>query len=246
MCHAAKEALWLQSFMKELHAQEFMHEPQVLLVDNQGDIVLAKNQITSDRSKHIDLKYHFLREKVEEERLQLRHSGMLAFSIDVNDLHYSLPHSHLLEVVNEGIETYGVVRFQNECGTSVDRFLDLLMYLRSYVVQFAGKMYLQNEGVCIGSCLAPVLSDLSIARYDRDIQGNLLKGHVKVLRYVDDYLVFIDADDNGFDTMVRNVYGIFGKTMEGLTLTKELPEDGTLRFLDLLLFFKNEHVKYNG
>lgn len=83
MCHAAKEALWLQNFMKELHAQEFMHEPQVLLVDNQGAVALAKNQITSDRSKHIDLKYHFLREKVEEEKLQLRYVESSSNSADL-------------------------------------------------------------------------------------------------------------------------------------------------------------------
>ncbi|KAL1483366.1 hypothetical protein MTO96_033252 [Rhipicephalus appendiculatus] len=83
MCHAAKEALWLQNFMKELHAQEFMHEPQVLLVDNQGAIALAKNQVTSDRRKHIDLKYHFLRDKVEEERLQLRYVESSSNSADL-------------------------------------------------------------------------------------------------------------------------------------------------------------------
>lgn len=58
-CHAAN-ALWFQNFLKELNTQEFVHKPQVLLVDNQGAIELAKNQVTSDRSKHIDLKYHFL------------------------------------------------------------------------------------------------------------------------------------------------------------------------------------------
>lgn len=83
ICHAAKEALWLQNFMKELHAQEFMHEPQVLLVDNQGAIALAKNQTTSERSKHIDLKYHFLREKVEEERLQLQYIESSSNSADL-------------------------------------------------------------------------------------------------------------------------------------------------------------------
>ncbi|KAL1422126.1 hypothetical protein MTO96_022429 [Rhipicephalus appendiculatus] len=63
--------------------EEFMHEPQVLLVDNQGVIALAKDQVTSDRRKHIDLKYHFLREKVEEERLQLRYVQSLSNSADL-------------------------------------------------------------------------------------------------------------------------------------------------------------------
>ena len=35
-----------------------------LYEDNQGCIALAKNPITSSRSKHIDIKYHFVREQV--------------------------------------------------------------------------------------------------------------------------------------------------------------------------------------
>ncbi|KAH7970407.1 hypothetical protein HPB49_006710 [Dermacentor silvarum] len=50
-----------------------MHKPQIFMVDNQGAITLAKNQITSDKSKHIELKYYFLREKVEEEMLRLQY-----------------------------------------------------------------------------------------------------------------------------------------------------------------------------
>ncbi|KAH7959640.1 hypothetical protein HPB49_012660 [Dermacentor silvarum] len=59
--------------MKELNAHEFMHKPQILMADNRGAIALEKNQVNSDRSKHIDLKYYFLREKVEEEKLRLQY-----------------------------------------------------------------------------------------------------------------------------------------------------------------------------
>ncbi|KAH7967081.1 hypothetical protein HPB49_022286 [Dermacentor silvarum] len=114
---------------------------------------------------------------------------MSAFTIDVMGLYYSLSHPLLLEVVNEGIEAYGDMWYQNECKTSVDRFLDLsVLHLCSIVVQFSGKSFLQIEGMCIGSCLAPVLSDLLLARYDRDIERNLPTAHAKkVFRYIDDY-----------------------------------------------------------
>ena len=34
--------------------------PPALMVDNQPTIVLAKNSVLYDRSKHIDVKFHFL------------------------------------------------------------------------------------------------------------------------------------------------------------------------------------------
>lgn len=83
MCQATKEALWLQQFLGELSASEFAQEPQILKVDNQGAISLAKNQVTSERSKHIDLKYFFLREKIEEGRLQLQYVESSTNSADL-------------------------------------------------------------------------------------------------------------------------------------------------------------------
>ncbi|XP_040078229.1 secreted RxLR effector protein 161-like [Ixodes scapularis] len=83
MCPATKEVMWLENFMKQLGVDEFLQEPQVLLVDNQGAIVLAKNQVTSERSKHIDLKHFFLREKVEEGKLQLQYNKSSSNSADL-------------------------------------------------------------------------------------------------------------------------------------------------------------------
>ena len=42
--------------------------PPALMVDNQPAIALAKNPVLHDRSKHIDVKFHFLRDCVDEGR----------------------------------------------------------------------------------------------------------------------------------------------------------------------------------
>ena len=49
----------------------YRHEPRppVLKVDNQPAIALAKNPVLHDRSKHIDVKFHFLRDCVEEKQI---------------------------------------------------------------------------------------------------------------------------------------------------------------------------------
>jgi hypothetical protein len=58
---AAKEALWLRKLLGDLGA---MVDTVDILADNQSAIKLAKNPVTSARSKHIDVIYHFARERV--------------------------------------------------------------------------------------------------------------------------------------------------------------------------------------
>ena len=44
-----------------------------ILNDNQGAIALSKNPVHHERSKHIALRHHFLREKVEDKSITLSH-----------------------------------------------------------------------------------------------------------------------------------------------------------------------------
>ncbi|GMF58356.1 unnamed protein product [Phytophthora lilii] len=41
--------------------------------DNQGSIALAKNPEFHKRTKHIDIRYHFVREKVEDGQVVLQY-----------------------------------------------------------------------------------------------------------------------------------------------------------------------------
>ncbi|KAE8695213.1 Oxygen-dependent coproporphyrinogen-III oxidase [Hibiscus syriacus] len=58
---AAKEALWLTGLVKELGVQQGGVQ---LLCDNQSTIHLAKNQVYHARTKHIDVRFHKIRELV--------------------------------------------------------------------------------------------------------------------------------------------------------------------------------------
>ena len=49
--------------------------PVKLLMDNMSAIALSKNPVHHDRSKHIDTKYHFLRECFEEGKVEVEHVG---------------------------------------------------------------------------------------------------------------------------------------------------------------------------
>ena len=65
--HAAKEAIWIRSFMMEIRGQE--SGPIELLCNNQGAIARAKDNKYHARTKHINLRHHFIREAVEEEKI---------------------------------------------------------------------------------------------------------------------------------------------------------------------------------
>jgi hypothetical protein len=66
---ASKELIWLQGLLTELG---FIQEDNVLHSDSQSAIHLAKNSAFHSRTKHIDLRYHFIRSLIEDEVLTLR------------------------------------------------------------------------------------------------------------------------------------------------------------------------------
>ncbi|KAE8676468.1 hypothetical protein F3Y22_tig00111594pilonHSYRG00060 [Hibiscus syriacus] len=63
-----KEMVWLQSFLEELGKKQ---ENNVLYCDSQSVIHLAKNLYFHSRTKHIQLRYHFIRSLLEDGILKL-------------------------------------------------------------------------------------------------------------------------------------------------------------------------------
>jgi hypothetical protein len=58
---AATQALWLSWLLGELK------------VDNKSDLALAKNSVFHERSKHIMIKYHFIRSCLEDGSIKANH-----------------------------------------------------------------------------------------------------------------------------------------------------------------------------
>lgn len=70
LAEATKEALFLRNLLEELHAPQgtvVIHE------DNRSTIRMAENPMTTPRSKHIALRYHFIREHVGNGDITLRY-----------------------------------------------------------------------------------------------------------------------------------------------------------------------------
>jgi hypothetical protein len=67
--HAAKEALWLRSLIKQLFDLEL--SPTTLFSDNQSVIALTKDHQYHARTKHIDVRFHFIRWIIEQGAVRL-------------------------------------------------------------------------------------------------------------------------------------------------------------------------------
>jgi hypothetical protein len=65
------EAIWVKRLLKELH--EEVSEPTVIYCDNLSSIKLAKNPVFHARTKHIEVHYHFVRERVLSGEVELKH-----------------------------------------------------------------------------------------------------------------------------------------------------------------------------
>ena len=66
---AVKEAIWLKGLLGDLGV---IQENIAVFCDNQSAIFLAKNQTYHARTKHIDVKYHYVREIIESGVVLLR------------------------------------------------------------------------------------------------------------------------------------------------------------------------------
>lgn len=67
---AVKELVWLSRLLDELLPKKI--DVPIFNMDNQSAIKLVKNPEYHKRTKHIDIRYHFIRQKYEEKLFQLK------------------------------------------------------------------------------------------------------------------------------------------------------------------------------
>ena len=71
LASAAQESLWLQQLLADLKKEDL--RSVTVYEDNQSAISMAKNPQFHGRTKHIAIKYHFIREQVSSGKLELRY-----------------------------------------------------------------------------------------------------------------------------------------------------------------------------
>ena len=78
---ACCEAVWLRKLFNELFGHVL--DTTVILCDNQSGIRLSENPVLHDRSKHIDIRYHFIRDMVQRVIVRLHHIGTDEQVVDI-------------------------------------------------------------------------------------------------------------------------------------------------------------------
>ena len=68
LCETLKEAVYLQQLLEEIGLKAL---PVTIYEDNQPCIHIASNPVTSNRSKHIAVRYHYVREVISNGKVQV-------------------------------------------------------------------------------------------------------------------------------------------------------------------------------
>ena len=67
MTQTTCEIIWLKSLLTELGI--LVHIPMPMHCDNQVAIFIANNPVFHERTKHIEIDYHYIRDNYERDRL---------------------------------------------------------------------------------------------------------------------------------------------------------------------------------
>jgi hypothetical protein len=70
-CSANCEAIWLRKLLTDLFDLEM--EANTILCDNQSCIKMTENPVFHDKSKHIEIRYHYIRDMVQRGAIKLQY-----------------------------------------------------------------------------------------------------------------------------------------------------------------------------
>jgi hypothetical protein len=71
LTETCKEVVWLIDIAKGMDVN--VKEPITIFTDSQSCMAMIKNEKFSGRTKHIDARYHFIRDQVSRGRVQLKY-----------------------------------------------------------------------------------------------------------------------------------------------------------------------------
>lgn len=73
MCQGTKEVVYIRSLLAEIGLHEFIQSATTIRCDNQSAQFMVENPVAHKRSKHIDIRYHYIREKFENKDIVLEY-----------------------------------------------------------------------------------------------------------------------------------------------------------------------------
>jgi hypothetical protein len=71
---ASRDALWMRNIVRDLGLiVDSPFPPMIMHIDNAGAQAMAEDTLTTKRSKHVDVRYHYIQEKVHDGVIELQH-----------------------------------------------------------------------------------------------------------------------------------------------------------------------------
>jgi hypothetical protein len=106
---ASQEAVWLRRLLKDL--QVISNKPTKIWQDNQGTIALAKNPMFHARTKHIDIKYHYTRNLIEDNTIVIDYKSTQEMQAD------ALTKAVSQVKIEEFVDDLGMKIIDSECAS---------------------------------------------------------------------------------------------------------------------------------
>ncbi|XP_071924906.1 secreted RxLR effector protein 161-like [Coffea arabica] len=70
---ASNPGIWLRNFVTRLHVADNIERPLKLFCDNKSTVLYSNNNRSSTKSKHIDIKFLVVKERVQSGQLSIEH-----------------------------------------------------------------------------------------------------------------------------------------------------------------------------
>ncbi|XP_057770721.1 secreted RxLR effector protein 161-like [Salvia miltiorrhiza] len=104
---ASNHGIWLRNFVTGLRVLENVERPLKLFCDNKSAVLYSNNNKSSSKSKHIDIKFLVVKERVQNKQISIEHIGTNSMIAD--PFTKGLPP----KVFHEHVARMGVVSFDD-------------------------------------------------------------------------------------------------------------------------------------
>jgi hypothetical protein len=125
LASSVQESMWLIALGTEIGLS--IVSPVLIYQDNQGSMSLAKNPGEHSRTKHIDIRHHFVREKIEQVLVKLKYcptqemvADLLTKSLPANQFRYLREKMKVVDVDQGGLLNDDDQRLRSNCSIRSD------------------------------------------------------------------------------------------------------------------------------